>query len=474
VNWLHLQGRTPLLPHTIVLADGAKLQLNAWLRVLPDQRYVARAQWQGKTVLAKLFIGKKAKKHYQQELQGIQNLITQRLPTPAVVESHSTEQHSYLLFDYLENNQSLAEQWAALEQASDKLSPQQIDLLQQALRLIAQMHKQGLWQSDLHLDNFLQQEQTLYIIDGGSIQHQQLGKPINKKAIINNLAIFFAQLPRIAVSDIDELLSYYQQHNTSHKLSADALTKPIEKIRQWRLKDYLKKTARDCSLFSVQKNAHGIKAFQRELQTTLQPIIDSPDSFISQGQMYKAGGSATVARIHWQNRDWIIKRYNIKNLKHWFKRCWRPSRAWHSWQSAHRLQLLGIPAIAVHAVREERIFGLRKRAWLVSSYCGEQDIIDRFAAYVDNGQVPEQELHSLIRLLRLMKAEKISHGDLKGHNIFWHNGQFVLIDLDAVKHHRGNKTYAKAFKKDRARLLRNWPKESALYRLLDKNLPQIN
>ena len=73
MNWLHLQGRTPLLPHTIVLADGAKLQLNAWLRVLPDQRYVARAQWQGKTVLAKLFIGKKAKKHYQQELQGLQN-----------------------------------------------------------------------------------------------------------------------------------------------------------------------------------------------------------------------------------------------------------------------------------------------------------------------------------------------------------------------------------------------------------------
>ena len=436
MGWQHLQGRAPSLPHTLVLADGTPLQLEAWLRVLPDQRYVARAQWQGKAVLAKLFIGKKAAKRYQQELQGIKNLIAQQLPTPAIITANSDAQHSYILFEYLENSQSLAEQWAALAQQGEQLSRQQKDLLQQALVLIAAMHKQGLWQSDLHLDNFLQQEHRLFIIDGGSIQHQQLGKPINKKAIINNLAIFFAQLPRINANAMDELLQHYQQHNTHHKISIAALEKPIEKIRQWRLKDYLKKTARDCSLFSVQKNKSGIQAFERELQTTLQPIIDKPDEFIDQGQIYKAGGSATVARVYWQNQDWIIKRYNIKSFKHWLKRCWRPSRAWHSWQSAHRLQLLGIPAIAVHAVREERIFGLRKRAWLVSSYCGEQDIIDRFAAYVDNGQVPEQELHSLIRLLRLMKAEKISHGDLKGHNIFWHNGEFVLIDLDAVKQHK--------------------------------------
>lgn len=190
MDWQHLQGRTPKLPHTLVLADGSHLQLDAWLRVLPNQRYVARAQWQGKTVLAKLFIGKKAKKRYQQEHQGIQSLIAQQLPTPALVGSHRAEQHSYLLFDYLENSQSLGQQCAAMEKSRGPLSEEQKKLLQQALKLIAQMHQQGLWQSDLHLDNFLQQNETLYIIDGGSIHHQQLGQAISKKAIIKNLAIF--------------------------------------------------------------------------------------------------------------------------------------------------------------------------------------------------------------------------------------------------------------------------------------------
>lgn len=223
----------------------------------------------------------------------------------------------------------------------------------------------------------------------------------------------------------------------------------------------------------MQKDKHGIKVFQREWQAQLQPLMDMPDDYINQGHIYKTGGAATVARVIWQEQNFIIKRYNIKHFLHWLKRCWRPSRAWHSWQAAHRLQLLGIATAPIHAVREDRILGLRKTAWLVSGYCGEQDLIDCFAPYIDNGQVPEQKLQALIRLLQQMIAEKISHGDLKGHNVFWHNDKFVLIDLDAVKQHRCNRKYAKAFKRDRARLLRNWPKESALYQKLNKNLPQI-
>lgn len=474
MNWSHLQGREPHLPYKLNLDDeGASLQLEAWLRVLPDQRYVAKAQWQGKMVLAKLFVGKKAEKRYLQELQGAQSLAAQELPSPAILQSYSKDQQSYILFEYLDDSQSLAEQWQGLAQKAGTLSQSQKGLLQQALSLIAQMHKKGLWQSDLHLDNFLRKNEKLYIIDGGSIHTERLGHTIKKALIISNLAMFFAQMPRLATRDLAALLGFYQQENPTYSLMASELEKPIDKIRQWRLRDYLKKTARDCSLFSVQKNKHGIKAFQREWQAQLQPLIDNPDDFIAQGHTYKAGGSATVACVHWQNRDWIIKRYNIKNIRHWLKRCWRPSRAWHSWQAAHLLQMLGIPTVAVYAVREERVFGLRKRAWLVSSHCGEQDIIDRFQPYINNGQVPEQELQSLIRLLEQMRAEKISHGDLKGHNVFWHNDEFVLIDLDAVKHHQCDQKYATAFKRDRARLLRNWPKESRLYQLLDERLPGV-
>ncbi len=49
-----LSGREPALPLTLELENGQQLLVEHWLRVLPGQRYVAQAQWQGRTVLAKL------------------------------------------------------------------------------------------------------------------------------------------------------------------------------------------------------------------------------------------------------------------------------------------------------------------------------------------------------------------------------------------------------------------------------------
>jgi len=47
-------GRTPVLPLLIELEGAGSIQLLSLLRVLPGQRYVGRAQWQGREVLAKL------------------------------------------------------------------------------------------------------------------------------------------------------------------------------------------------------------------------------------------------------------------------------------------------------------------------------------------------------------------------------------------------------------------------------------
>jgi len=47
------------------------------------------------------------------------------------------------------------------------------------------------------------------------------------------------------------------------------------------------------------------------------------------------------------------------------------------------------------------------------------------------------------------------------------------IDLDAMRQHRCPRRFARAYAKDRARFLRNWPADSALYRLLDQRLPQV-
>ena len=66
---------------------------------------------------------------------------------------------------------------------------------------------------------------------------------------------------------------------------------------------------------------------------------------------------------------------------------------------------------------------------------------------------------------------RISHGDLKATNLLWHDGRVWLIDLDAMMQHRSDKAFSQAWRRDRARLLRNWPASSLLCQWLDANLP---
>jgi len=80
---------------------------------------------------------------------------------------------------------------------------------------------------------------------------------------------------------------------------------------------------------------------------------------------------------------------------------------------------------------------------------------------------------ALDRLFAALIRERISHGDLKGHNLLWDEalGQWSLIDLDAMRQHACPWRFARAYRQDRARFLRNWPADSPLYQLLDQRLP---
>ena len=299
--------------------------------------------------------------------------------------------------------------------------------------------------------------------------------------MLENLGVFFAQLPASLDPYLEELLIHYLLANGEHALPLEALQKEIARVRRWRVGDLMKKIARDCSLFSVLKGPFGLRAVRREQEEGLQPLLADPDAFIARGHIYKTGGAATVARVELDGRPLVVKRYNIKNLLHWLKRFWRPSRAWASWREGNRLDFLGIATPKPLAVIERRWLWLRGPAFLITDYLAGQDIIARFKPYLEqqagSGLPPETDLAALDRLFAALVRERISHGDLKGHNLFWQEqgegGQWSLIDLDAMQRHSREASFARAYARDRVRFLRNWPEGSALHRLLDERLPRV-
>ncbi|AUM67959.1 lipopolysaccharide kinase InaA family protein [Pseudomonas fluorescens] len=468
-------GRSPSLPLSLELADAAgpaQLQLLSLLRVLPGQRYVGAGVWRGRPVLAKLLVGSKAARHFQRELQGVRLLAEQGLTTPSLLADGLKEgEGGWLLFELLEDAESLGDAWKQVEHLP-LLADEQTAVLAEALGAIAQLHGKGLWQEDLHLDNLLRHDGKLYLIDGAGIRAETPGQPLSRQKVLENLGIFFAQLPKALQPFNEELLVYYLLGNAEHALPMEALQKQIDKVQAWRLRDFLAKVGRECSLFSVQRGAFGLRAIRRDEEAAMTPVLERADALLDQGHLYKTGGAASVGKVEANGRTLVIKRYNIKNFAHWLKRFWRPSRAWHSWREGHRLAFLGIATPKPLALLEKRFLWLRRGAYLVTEYLSGPDIIERFAPYVESGDAPEPELLALDRLFADLIRERISHGDLKGHNLFWQEDRWALIDLDSMCQHRTQASFAQAYARDRARFMRNWPQGSALYRVIDGRLPK--
>ncbi|WLG95379.1 lipopolysaccharide kinase InaA family protein [Pseudomonas sp. FP198] len=468
-------GRSPGLPLSLELADAAgpaQLQLLTLLRVLPGQRYVGAGVWRGRPVLAKLLVGAKAARHFQRELQGVRLLAEQGLTTPLLlVDGLKDGEGGWLLFELLEGAQSLGDAWRQVEQLPP-LVDEQAAVLAEALGAIAQLHAKGLWQEDLHLDNLLRHDGKLYLIDGAGIRAETAGQPLSRQKVLENLGVFFAQLPKSLAPFTEELLVHYLLGNAEHALPMEALQKQIDKVHAWRLKDYLEKVGRECSLFSVKRGPFGLRAIRRDEEAAIVPVLEQADALLDQGHLFKTGGAASVGRVVASGRTLIIKRYNIKGFAHWLKRFWRPSRAWHAWREGHRLAFLGIATPKPLALLEKRFLWLRRGAYLVTEYLPGPDIIERFAPYVETGEAPETELLALDRLFADLVRERISHGDFKGHNLFWQHDRWALIDLDSMCQHRTQASFAQAYARDRARFMRNWPQDSALYRVIDERLPK--
>ncbi|VVM38328.1 hypothetical protein PS684_00964 [Pseudomonas fluorescens] len=468
-------GRAPQLPLTVTLADAAgsaDLQLLSLLRVLPGQRYVGAGVWRGRPVLAKLLVGGKAARHFQRELEGVRLLAAQGMTTPLLLaDGLQNGEGGWLLFDFLEGAESLGDAWAKVE-SLPVLADEQSAVLAEALGAIGQLHGKGLWQEDLHLDNLLRHGGQLYLIDGAGICAESAGQPLSRQKVLENLGVFFAQLPKALEPFTEELLVYYLLSNSEHALPLEALQKQIDKVRRWRLKDFLIKVGRECTLFSVQRGAFALRAIRREEESAMLPVLEQADALLNQGHLYKTGGAASVGKVQAGARTLVIKRYNIKGFAHWLKRFWRPSRAWHSWREGNRLAFLGIATPKPLAVLEKRFLWLRSRAYLVTEFLSGPDIIERFAPYVENGQAPEAELQALDQLFVRLIDERISHGDFKGHNLFWQQDRWALIDLDSMCQHGSVGSFAPAYARDRARFMRNWPESSALYKVIDQRLPK--
>jgi tRNA A-37 threonylcarbamoyl transferase component Bud32 len=163
-----------------------------------------------------------------------------------------------------------------------------------------------------------------------------------------------------------------------------------------------------------------------------------------------------VSLIENNGEHFVVKRYNIKGFWHGLKRAIRPSRAWVSWQNAHRLFfILGISTPLPILLMEKRWGPFRSKAYFVSEYIEGVDIRELLhsAASKDlNAEVVKQ----VSDLIQSLADASISHGDFKATNFIYSKGKVFLVDLDAMREHWFRWRFRRAFKRDLQRFMQNW------------------
>ncbi|WP_263769866.1 lipopolysaccharide kinase InaA family protein [Propionivibrio soli] len=468
---LEAMGRDVRVPFRIALESGADLLFLRPLRVLPGKRVVGEARIDDQPVLAKLFIGPSGERRGAKEASGVKALVTAGIPTPHPVAAERLCAGGYVaLTEFLDGSVGLDQVFDPVAETEDVSAA--FMCLRPAFSLLGRLHSAGLMQADLHLGNFLVHDEKMLIIDGDAVASFAGGSSGSSRLMLSNLALLIAQLPLFVEDALGDLVKSYAEVQRAFPTDMAALKNEVERARHRRLDHFLAKVGRECTQFSVVHSATRFVVSDRKMKEELGPgfaqLLSDPDEAVRLGRLLKDGGTCTVARAEIGQRALVLKRYNLKNLRHAMSRLWRPSRAWRSWREAHRLLFYGVATPRPIAVIEERLGPLRRRAFLITDYCPGRNLLD----CLDPGVPPPSDMAAAISCLFMtLHHLRISHGDLKATNLIWQGGRLWMIDLDAMTQHQTERGFTRAWQRDRARLLRNWPVSSPQQCWLDEVLP---
>lgn len=422
-------------------------------RCLPGKRISCIGIWNYQTVFAKFFISpKRAKIHWHRERNGFELLQKKQIPAPKILHSgkHQQDEIYFILFEFLPCTTSLQVTWNNSDQS------EQLSLLKQLIAALAEHHRKGVIQQDLHLNNFLLSKDRLYTLDGADIVSFDSS---NKQIAYTNLALLFAQFYPDNDQHIRCMLDYYaalRKWDINQQL-IDQISLATVNIREKRKKELLHKLTRKCSLFNFQRNWNQLTILSRKYQSDqMQHFIESPDTFVNQGTILKKGNTCTVVIITINGIKMVVKRYNIKNWRHFLSRAFRPSRAIRSWTNAHLLRFYGISTPKPILVLEKRSGPIRKTAYFISELSpgktGDHFFYTSKSSLADKQTIAQ----SIIKLLNALHSLNISHGDLKITNFMVSDNKASIIDLDSMKQHSIDYFFTKAQSKDIKRFFKNW------------------
>jgi tRNA A-37 threonylcarbamoyl transferase component Bud32 len=166
----------------------------------------------------------------------------------------------------------------------------------------------------------------------------------------------------------------------------------------------------------------------------------SPESLIARGELLRYGGARRTVRVEWNSQTYVLKHYAEPTWRHAVLQTMRRSRAWKTWDFAHRLADAGIATPRPVACVENRWGVLRHDSFLMYPYVEGRTLRSYFAAEARESASLRNRLWQQIHELwqRLVNL-RVSLADANLANfIVASTGQLWVIDLDKSRFHRAH------------------------------------
>lgn len=452
-NMRHIHDPHPV-PFLIELTENkAPLICEKIIRLVPKKRLVALGTWEGKNVIIKLFFSSKnAKKHGFREVSGIKKLIAARIPTPDLLY-YGMAFHDplfVLVLEYIPHGQHIS-----INEIKEKENQLEAIVLE-----LATQHVFGIVQRDLHFNNFLITDNIIYTLDGSQIQKKQ--SPLSKKESLQHVSILFSQLGAGTDKLKEKLFEVYAKSRgwVMKDREKKKLCVLVQKRIQKRWAHYQKKIFSTCTAFLSLKKWNEWIVYDRQYASDdFLQFLKNPNFIFDQygTTVIKAGRSSTVAKIRLANREFVVKRYNIKNGWHALRRCFRPTRAVKNWRLSQYLTWMGVATAKPVAFIEKRFLGLRLQSYFIMEFISGVDAGDYFSEPRN-----QKNAKSILQLFENLRELHLTHGDLKTKNIIMQKDNPVLIDLDGMQYHHTKKSLSHGIKKDKQRWMKNWENQSEI------------
>jgi heptose I phosphotransferase len=444
-----LKGSKQLaVPFNVEMA-GQHYTCDKVLRLLPKKRLVVEAHSDQHHAVIKLFSAEqKGRREVDREYDGYRTAKAAGVTVPEVLFAAGNQTGCLsIAYQYIDNAKTLLSLSAA----------ERLAQLPALFAIVEKLHAYGAYQDDIHLDNFLLADGTLYLVDLGSVKQQQIGQGLSQRKSLQNLAHLVSEFSLEEQAALTPYIEQYyrKRHSEYNDTEKKVFAKYFKNAWQRRKRHYLKKQFRNCTMTRYQSSLSRQTAFRSDfLNGETDDFINDIEQLMADGQALKQGNSATVVKTEVGGKQIVIKRYNMKSTGHFVRRCLRPSRAAVSWCNANLLEFVGLPTVKPLGFIENRQFGLRQNAYFICEYVEAYELSSLYA----QREPAESELEQIKVIFTTLEQEQISHGDLKASNFLLdEQGQVLLIDLDAMNgRHHCRYTFNKAFAEDKKRFMENW------------------